>query len=177
MKTTPWAMLLLVFLASIRVIANLCGWTMIGAAASVTSAAPAMKVFTAHNGYETFSSQFYLQVVYEDGSAQRVLMTPERYRGLLGPYNRRNVYGAAIAYGPVLVKGEATRPMWQAVARYAFCMPGQVSVELGLGKSSPVHEVTINYFTAHATTAVSPSNTIDEQLRYPNTLSISCESH
>ena len=43
-------------------------------------------------------------VEWTDTAAQfhSVEITPERAQGLRGPYNRRNVYGAVLAYGPIV---------------------------------------------------------------------------
>ena len=54
-------------------------------------------------------------------------ITPELYSQLAGPYNRRNVYGAALAGGPKL-----PRPMWEAVFRHGFGPGGPLRAEFGL---------------------------------------------
>jgi hypothetical protein len=59
-------------------------------------------------------------------------LTPENYRRLSGPYNRRNAYGAALSYGPVLRRSPLTQPMAESIAAYAFCTPGHLLEELGL---------------------------------------------
>ena len=53
---------LLVFFALIRVAADLLDQPRIVAAAAVTNLAPAIKVFTAHDGYETYSARFRLDL-------------------------------------------------------------------------------------------------------------------
>ena len=65
--------------------------------AAATGASPAPKVFSAVRGLETYSTRFYLE-----WPGHRLEMTPEVYSRMRGPYNRRNVYGAALAYAPVL---------------------------------------------------------------------------
>jgi hypothetical protein len=72
------------------------------AAGAVTAASPAPKVFTEVRGYETFSKRFVIVWTDPQGRERRETITPEMYSRLDGPYNRRNVYGAAIAYGPVM---------------------------------------------------------------------------
>jgi sterol desaturase/sphingolipid hydroxylase (fatty acid hydroxylase superfamily) len=91
----------------------------LGAAAAM---APAPRVFGSVRGYETFSTGFAL----EAGSA-RWNLTPERYAQLRGPYNRRNVYGAALSYGPVLPAS-----LRDPVLRYALCGEAPLLAELGL---------------------------------------------
>ena len=49
-----------------------------------------------------------------------------------GPYNRRNVYGAVLAYGPVMQSDAATRPMFESVAHYALCGDAPLLRELGI---------------------------------------------
>src|ERR1700755_3585891 len=72
------------------------------AVAAATAASPAPKVFSAVKGLETFSTRVFIEWVGEIGPTHSVEVTPERYAHVLGPYNRRNVYGAVLAYGPVL---------------------------------------------------------------------------
>ena len=53
-------------------------------------------------GLETYSTRFFLEWTDAQGQAHSLELTPEVYARLRGPYNRRNVYGAVLAYGPVL---------------------------------------------------------------------------
>jgi hypothetical protein len=102
------------------------------AIASATAASPAPKVFSAVRGLETFSTRFFVEWVDASGAAHSVEITPERYARLRGPYNRRNVYGAVLAYGPVLESDEHTRAMYDAVSRYALCGDAPLLIELGI---------------------------------------------
>ncbi|NQX92317.1 MAG: hypothetical protein HRT74_09415 [Flavobacteriales bacterium] len=83
-------------------------------------------VFTEVKGVETFAADFF--VCYRDGSGtnQKVQITPQRYSMLKGPYNRRNVYGAAISYGPVL---DST--LWSSVLKHGTCN-GSLLQEMGI---------------------------------------------
>ena len=104
----------------------------VGAALAMS---PAPKVFTAHEGFETYSSRFYID--WKDGGEAHTLqLTPSTYRAIRGPYNRRNAYGAALAYGPVLNASDTTRPMLNAVMEYAMCSPGVIAIELGIPRSA-----------------------------------------
>ena len=70
----------------------------LGAASSIS---PLPKVFSAVNQYETYAAEF--TIFYElAGNTVAQIITPAFYQQLRGPYNRRNVYGAALAYAPVL---------------------------------------------------------------------------
>lgn len=93
---------------------------------AITAASPLPIVFTEVKGVETFASD--VEVVYEDavGRTERFPITPEVYSKLRGPYNRRNVFGAAIAYGPVM-----DEELWRSVLGYGLCS-GVLQRELGL---------------------------------------------
>ncbi len=93
---------------------------------AASGASPLPKVFTAHRGVETFATEFVLR--YElDGEQRRLPLTPDVYQRLRGPYNRRNVYGAALSYGPVLPP-----PLRDAVLRYGVRPDGPFFTELGI---------------------------------------------
>ncbi|OAI51206.1 hypothetical protein AYO44_17185 [Planctomycetaceae bacterium SCGC AG-212-F19] len=96
----------------------------IGAA---TMASPAPKVFSSVKGLETYSTRFSLYWHGPDGTEHQLELTPEVYARLQGPYNRRNVYGAALAFGPVLPE-----EMRNAVMRYALCGDRPLFRELGI---------------------------------------------
>jgi hypothetical protein len=83
-------------------------------------------------GLETFSTRYFIEWIDTVGGLHSVEITPERYTHLRGPYNRRNVYGAVLAYGPVLVGDPRTRPMFNAVSSYALCGEAPLLHELGI---------------------------------------------
>lgn len=105
------------------------------AVAAATAASPAPKVFSAIKGLETYSSRFYIESANGGANSQSVEITPELYSRLRGPYNRRNVFGAVLAYGPVLVSDFHTRPLFDDVSRYALCGEAPLLWELGLPAS------------------------------------------
>jgi len=90
--------------------------------AAATAASPAPKVFSAVRGLETYSTRFFIE-----WPGHRLEMTPEVYSRMRGPYNRRNVYGAALAYAPVL-PAELRDP----VMRRALCDGAPLLRELGV---------------------------------------------
>jgi hypothetical protein len=114
----------------------------IGAA---TTASPAPKVFSAVRGLETYSTRFYLEWTDRAGREHALRLTPELYGRFHGPYNRRNVYGAALAYGPVLATTERTEPMFRSVVRYALCGKAPLLVELGIDPGEIVGSVRVRY--------------------------------
>jgi hypothetical protein len=70
----------------------------LGAASGI---APFPKVFCAADGYEAFAASFVIEGELAGERWSRKL-DPEWYSRLEGPYNRRNVYGAALAFAPRL---------------------------------------------------------------------------
>ena len=111
-------------------------------AALASAASPLPKVFTSHNGWETFSATFAIRV---DDNAP-ITIDAERYQQLHGPYNRRNVFGAVMAYGPVLQSDPRARAMFTEVAQKAVCRRHGATalVELGI---KPGDDVVIEYTT------------------------------
>jgi hypothetical protein len=105
------AAVFLVVLGTAQMLGDLAGFLPLKAVAAATAASPAPKVFSAVRGLETYSTRFFLVL-----GDRRVELTPELYARIRGPYNRRNVYGAALAYGPVL-----PRQLREPVMRYALC--------------------------------------------------------
>ena len=101
----------------------------IGAA---TVASPAPKVFSSVQGLETFSSQFYVEWTDRTGAAHSLKLTPEVYAHIKGPYNRRNIFGATLAYAPILQKDPRTREMFEAVVQYALCDKAPLLREIGI---------------------------------------------
>src|SRR5262245_33325393 len=87
---------------------------------AVTTASPAPKVFSAVRGLEPYSTCFFLEWTGRDGTEHSLPISPEVGARLRGSYNRRNVYGAVLAYGPLLATEPRTRPMFEAVARYGL---------------------------------------------------------
>ena len=102
------------------------------ALAAATGASPAPRVFSSVQGLETFSSDFYIDWKDRNGAAHAIKLTPEMYSRIQGPYNRRNVFGAALSYAPVLARDPRTRPMYDAVVRHALCGPAPLLREMGI---------------------------------------------
>lgn len=102
------------------------------AVAAATGASPAPKVFSSVQGLETFSSDFYVEWKDRDGVAHSLKLTPELYSRIQGPYNRRNVFGAALSYAPILEKDPRTKPMYESIVRYALCGRAPLLHEIGI---------------------------------------------
>ena len=113
--------------------------------AAATAASPAPKVFSAVKGFETYSTGFRLEWRAANGEQRELVLDSEVYARLRGPYNRRNVYGAALAYGPVLASDPRTRPMLEAVLSHALCPPRPLLAELGINPRDVQGEVVVRY--------------------------------
>lgn len=123
---------LLLALPTAHMAGHLLDWPALRALAAATGAAPAPKVFSAVAGLETYSTAFFLDWQSPDGRSETLALTSDVYARLAGPYNRRNTYGAVLAFGPVLATNPATAPMFQAVLDHALCRDRRVLRELGL---------------------------------------------
>jgi hypothetical protein len=122
----------LLVLGLARMSFDVLGLPTLAAVAAATGASPAPKVFSSVRGLETYSTAFYLEWTEPDGVSRSLRLTPERSARIRGPYNRRNVYGAVLAYGPVLITDPRTRPMFESVARHALCGSAPLLRELGI---------------------------------------------
>jgi len=110
---------------------------------TIESAAPSFR------GVEGFASSFEIEI---DG--RRTSITPRIYQLLAGPYNRRNVYGAAIAGGPMLT-GPRERRMIDAILSYGLCGNGPLLREFGLRPARSSISVRI---TSHSNPPPGPWN-------------------
>jgi hypothetical protein len=108
--------LLIVFVGLLQILGYVLQNKIIRGIGSALTASPLPIVFTEVKGIETFASDFEVAVKRRDGSEDHIKITPALYSELSGPYNRRNVYGACFAYGPVL-PDSITRP----ILNYGFC--------------------------------------------------------
>jgi hypothetical protein len=116
--------------AGMAMVGDLAGSRTVKGLGAISAAAPFPKVFCEFEGMEGFANEF--AVAYEvAGSPHWLALTPEVYSRLAGPYNRRNVYGAALAGGPKL-----PRPVWEAVFRHGFAPDGPLRRELGIPRDA-----------------------------------------
>jgi len=157
------AVLLLGALAIFAPVANLVGWDSLRGVAVAINASPAMKVFTSHEGYETFSPRFHVDWI-ANGEPRTLELTPEVYSRLQGPYNRRNAYGAALSYSPVLSENPRTRALHNVVLHYALCEPATVLSELGITTTDVGQPITVR---------IEPRRPLDE--KWQRTFSVTCD--
>jgi hypothetical protein len=100
---------LLLVVGSLQMVGDLCGLPALKGLGAATVASPAPRVFSAVSGLETYSTRFFVEWQDAVGKAHSLELTPEVAARIRGPYNRRNVYGAVLAYGPVLAASENGR--------------------------------------------------------------------
>lgn len=89
----------------------------------LTGSSPLPFVFSHFRGLETFSPAFSVITLNSAGVRQTIAITPSRYGELSGPYNRRNIYGAAFAFGAVL-REEREQRLVQSILQYGLCPGG-----------------------------------------------------
>ena len=136
---------LLIGLGLAQMLGDLTGLAPLKGLAAATMASPAPKVFSAVKGLETYSTRFFLEWRNRAGERRRLELDKQLYARLGGPYNRRNVYGALLAYGPVLQSTEATRPMFEAGLGYALGGEAPLLRELGLDPAEMVGPAQIRF--------------------------------
>jgi len=121
------AALLLAAVGLLQIAGWLTGVSALRGVGAASAVAPFPKVFSDVDGLETFASEFTLEAEVRPGEWTSVPITPQLYRRLDGPYNRRNVYGAALSYAPRLPP-----ELWEAVYCYALGPDGPLRRELRL---------------------------------------------
>ena len=102
MKTRNILAVILLVVGSTQMIGYLTGVKLLRGVGLASGAAPFPKVFCEADGYEAFAASFRLEGHLSDGTRWTREFDPEWYSQLSGPYNRRNVYGAALAFAPRL---------------------------------------------------------------------------
>ncbi|HEY9774315.1 MAG TPA: hypothetical protein V6C81_10990 [Planktothrix sp.] len=126
----------LVAFGSLQMIGDLTHVAALKAIGMAWGISPAPKVFTAQHGYETYSTQFFVDWQTKSGAARSLEITPALYSRVRGPYNRRNVIGAALSYGPVLYSdAKMGRPMFNDVVNYSVCGSAPLLKEIGIDSS------------------------------------------
>ena len=129
---------LLVILGVGQMGADVVGLPAVKAVALATAASPAPKVFSAVRGLETYSTQFFLEWTATDGQRHSLPLTADVNGRLRGPYNRRNVYGAVLAFGPVLPEALRT-----PVMRFGMCGRAPLFREIGVDPATVAGEIRV----------------------------------
>ncbi len=135
-RANAWCLVLLV-IGSLQMAGFCLGSRALRGIGAASAASPFPKVFCVapvnaqpEVMLETFSAEFALRYRLH-GEWVEVELTPEVYSRLRGPYNRRNVYGAILAYGPCLPP-----ELMASTLRYALIDPAPMRDELGVPQSA-----------------------------------------
>jgi hypothetical protein len=134
------AALLLLIVGAFQMLGYITGSRALRGIGAASAMSPAPKVFSDVDGLETFASEFTLRYRLIDGQHGSLRITPEVYGRLGGPYNRRNVYGAALSYAPRLPER-----LWTTVFCYGMTPDGPLRREIGL--PADAHELSISIRT------------------------------
>ncbi|MEM0964629.1 MAG: hypothetical protein AAGJ81_00575 [Verrucomicrobiota bacterium] len=129
-----WCSVVILCFGCLQFIGYLLGSATLRGIGAACGFAPYTKVFSDVDGFETFAADFSLVLKTDDGEQETIVVTPEFYRQLKGPYNRRNVYGAALSYAPRLPE-----ELWQSV--FCYGVNGPLREEFGI--SDDVSEITV----------------------------------
>lgn len=124
---------------------DLLGIAALKGVGAATMISPAPKVFTAHKGHETYSAMYVLEWTDKSGAEGKLMITPELYARVLGPYQRRNVYGAVLSYGPVMSTDPSGKPMFDQVSRFALCGEAPLLREVGINPDSVSGNVSVRF--------------------------------
>ena len=103
--------------------------------ASVASPLPI--VFTQFRGVETFSLDYQIRVKDVKGIEKIIDLDSNNYSNLKAPYNLRNVYGAALSYGPAF-KGEEI-DIRNSILEYSFCKDSSLKKALSIKEVDEVN--------------------------------------
>jgi hypothetical protein len=134
--------LLVILIGLLQPIGYLLGNKSIKGIGQASGSSPLPIVFTEVKGVETFASNFYIQFINNEGNNAEYQITPHLYSKLKGPYNRRNIYGCAISYGPILKK-----EIWESILNYGIC--GKVLLkEMGLPLTGKNYSIRIKTKTS-----------------------------
>ena len=141
----PWrngAAAVLLVLGSFQMVGYVTGSRTLRGLGAASAISPLPKVFSDVDGLETFASEFTIGYRRADGGRDSVRITPEIYGRLGGPYNRRNVYGAALSYAPRLPES-----LWTSVYCYGMAADGPLRRELGFRRDDTDFSITIRTLT------------------------------
>ena len=94
--------LIMLAVGSLQMIGYLIGSNVFRGIGLASGIAPFPKVFCEAKGYEAFAATFVVSGKMPDDKTWSRSLDPVWYSQLKGPYNRRNVYGAALAFAPRL---------------------------------------------------------------------------
>jgi hypothetical protein len=136
-------------MGTLHMVADLLHLPNVKAVTAAWGAFPAPKVFSTVDGLETFSSQFIIRWKDRHFMHHQKEITPLVAANLKGPYNRRNVYGAVLAYGPILSQNKDLCPLYESILTYAISHKCTFLEELGIDRSTIKGEIIIEVVPAN----------------------------
>lgn len=139
-KIDKVAAALVVAIGSLSMLGSVTGVDAVKGMGFMTTASPLPLVFSKFRGVENFSSEYYMDVRYRTGETESLMITDEMYERSGGPYNRRNPYGAVLAYGPMLTKPNEI-VLRDKVMEYSACGQGSFMKEIGITK--PIEHIRV----------------------------------
>jgi hypothetical protein len=127
MKSRRLLYLLLFLLGSLQIVGVAIGSRAIKSIGLASVASPLPLVFSHFRGIETFAADFRLRLKLKGRTVFDAPITSTLFKKLEGPYNRRNIYGAVFAYGPVLTQ-PSEKVLVNSVLKQGLC-PGRPLVQ------------------------------------------------
>lgn len=121
----------LFLIGSLQIIGVATGSRSLKGLGLVSVASPLPLVFSHFRGIETFAADFHLRLKKNGKITFDSQITSELYEKLKGPYNRRNIYGAVFAYGPVLTQ-PSEKVLVESVLKQSLCLNGKLVQEFEL---------------------------------------------
>jgi sterol desaturase/sphingolipid hydroxylase (fatty acid hydroxylase superfamily) len=122
----------LVGLGLLQMIADFASLPQLKGLAMASGASPAPRVFCALDSLETFSSKFQIEWKDSSGKSHAFWLEPGAANRMKGPYNRRNVYGAVLSYGPLFEKSLLMKPLYDSVLSYGVSANAPLLTEMGI---------------------------------------------
>ena len=116
----------------IQMFGYLTGQENIKGLGTLSVSSPLPIVFTKFNGNETFSQKYYLKYTTDTGEIIEKEISKHDFEKMRAPYNLRNVYGYAMAYGPS-VKKEKMLIARNEILNFAFCNNTSSMKKIGSG--------------------------------------------
>ncbi|MBY0358159.1 MAG: hypothetical protein K2W82_09175 [Candidatus Obscuribacterales bacterium] len=116
--------------------------------AAATMCSPCPKVFTAHKGYETYSTKFIVEWKDWQGHWRSLPIDRAAYERIAGPYCRRKIFEAVVVHWPVAANEPAIKKMFQQVSKYALTGKAPLLRELGIKQPQIAGSLRIHFVPA-----------------------------
>ncbi len=143
MKKRRILYIILFLLGSLQIIGVATGSRAVKGIGLASVASPLPLVFSHFRGIETFAADFYIRLRKDGKVVYDSQITSELYEKLEGPYNRRNIYGAVFAYGPVLSQ-PSEKILVDSVLKQGICFDGPLVAEFGLPAEFDTVEIEVH---------------------------------